>query len=150
MPRYILDTNVYIHATRDEAWANQLTIFLLAFRPSVYLHSVVAMELLVGAIKSDQARRVQEAFIQPFERRRRIFTPTHAAWKRAAVALVQLVREHRVSPEEGIRRSLVNDCLIAASARDHGFTLVTENTRDFELLSDYLPLQFVAPWPAPT
>ncbi len=149
MPRYVVDTNVYIHATRDEQWASELTLFLLAFRPSVYLHSVVAMELLVGAIKLEHAKRVQEAFIQPFERRKRVFTPTHATWKRAAGALVQLVREHRISPDAGIRRSLVNDCLIAASARDHGFTLVTENSRDFALLNEYLPLQFVAPWPTP-
>ena len=45
-------------------------------------------------------------------------------------------------------RSFLNDCLIAASARDEGFTLVTRNLRDFDLVSEVEPgFRFVEPWP---
>jgi predicted nucleic acid-binding protein len=39
-----------------------------------------------------------------------------------------------VSSDRGIKKSLVLDCLIAASARDNRFVLVTDDARDFDLI----------------
>ena len=150
MPRYVLDTNVYIRATRDDVWSKALERFMRSHTHELYLHSVVALEVLAGATSPDLERRTHERFILPFERRARVFTPSHGAWTSAAAALARLVRERKVSPGSGITKSLVNDCLIAASARDHGFVLVTENVKDFELLRDMLPIDFVPPWPDTT
>jgi predicted nucleic acid-binding protein len=108
---------------------------------------VVALELLAGVTGADLARKTEERFIRPFERRGRVFTPSHAAWKRAASALARLVGERKVSPGKGITKSLVNDCIIAASAQDRGFVLVTDNRKDFALIQRVLPLEFVPPWP---
>lgn len=149
MPKYVVDTNLYIRATRHDEWSQALETFFLAFTPEIYLHSVVALELLAGATSPDLERRTEERFIRPFERRDRVLTPSHGAWKRAAAALSQMVRDRKVSPE-GIKKSLVNDCLIAASARDHGFVLVTDNVKDFALVRDILPIEFVPPWPNPS
>lgn len=146
MQKYVLDTNLYIKATRDDGWNQALETFLLTCTPGIHLHSVVAMEVLAGASSPDLEEMTQERFIRPLERRSRVFTPTHDAWKRAAAALRHLLRERKVSPN-GIRRSLINDLLIAASARDHGFVLVTDNEKDFELISEILPVSFVPPWP---
>jgi predicted nucleic acid-binding protein len=44
-------------------------------------------------------------------------------------------------------KSLVNDFLLAASCRETGTTLVTDNTADFELIQKYLKHEHVAPWP---
>jgi predicted nucleic acid-binding protein len=148
--KYVLDTNVYIRATRDDEWNRALETFFLAFTAEIYLHSVVALELLAGAVNPELERSTQKRFIRPFERRDRVFTPSHGAWKRAAAALTHLVRQRKRSPEERIKKSLVHDCLIAASARDHGFVLVTDNAKDFELVGDILPLEIAAPWPDPT
>ena len=149
MPKYVVDTNLYARATRDDAWSQALETFFLTFTPEVYLHSVVALEILAGATSPNLQQRTEERFIRPFERRDRVLTPSHGAWKRAASALARLVRERKVSSERGVTKSLVNDCLIAASARDHGFVLVTDNTRDFAMVRRILPIEFVAPWPAP-
>jgi predicted nucleic acid-binding protein len=149
VPRYVVDTNLYIRATRGDASSQALETFFLGFTPEVYLHSVVALEVLAGATNSDLEERTQARFIRPFERRDRVVTPSHGAWQRAAACLAQLVRERKVSSDHGIKRSLVNDCLIAASARDYGFVLVTDNGRDFELINGILPIEFVPPWPAP-
>lgn len=146
MPKYVLDTNLYIKATRDDGWNQALERFFLTCTPAIYLHSVVAMEVLAGATSPELEDRTQERFIRPLERRGRVITPSHGAWKRAAGALTQLQREHTVS-QNGIKRSLVNDLLIAASALDHGFVLVTENERDFQLVAHILPLEVVPPWP---
>ena len=45
------------------------------------------------------------------------------------------------------KRSFANDLLIAASARELGATLVTENLADFELIGQVVPLKMVRPWP---
>jgi predicted nucleic acid-binding protein len=147
LPRYVVDTNLYIRATREADSNRALETFVVAFAPEIYLHSVVALEILAGATTPGLERRTQERFIRPLERRDRVFTPSHAAWKRAASALAQLVGERKVTPGSEIRRSLVNDCLIAASARDHGFVLITDNAKDFERLKHILPMDFVPPWP---
>jgi predicted nucleic acid-binding protein len=149
MPRYVVDANLYIRATRDDEWSQALETFFLAFTPEIYLHSVVALEILAGATSPDLEKRTEERFIRPLERRERVFTPSHGAWKRAAAALARLVRERKVSPE-GIKKSLVNDCLIAASARENGFVLVTDNLKDFELIGSVLKVELVPPWPDPS
>lgn len=146
MPKYVLDTNLYIRATRDDGWNQALESFFLTCTPEIYLHSVVAMEVLSGATSPELEEVAHERFIRPLERRARVITPSHDAWKRAAAALAQLLGERKVSPN-GIRRSLLNDFLIAASARDHRFVLVTDNARDFQLVEHILPLEFVPPWP---
>ncbi len=147
MPKYVVDTNLYIQATRNDIARQALETFFVAFTPEVYLHSVVALELLAGAIAPELEQRTAERFVRPFERRERVITPTHGAWKLAAAAVMQLIRARRVSPN-GIKTSFVHDCLIAASAREHGFVLVTDNVRDFELIHSVLPADFVPPWPA--
>lgn len=146
MPKYVLDTNVYIKATRSTTSFEELRRFLFVETSTIHLHSVIALELLAGATTEKMRRHVERSFIRPIERRERVFTPTHEAWKRAGGAVASLVRDRRVRPES-IKKSLVNDCVIAASARDHGFVLVTDNIRDFALISDYLPIEFVPPWP---
>lgn len=148
MPKYVLDTSLYVYATRDEEWNRELQAFYQARAPFVYLHSVVAGELLAGAVSSDLERRTHRHLIAPFESTGRLVTPGHGAWKRAGAAVARLVRERRLSPN-GIRRSFLNDCLIAASARDHGLVVVTDNLRDFELIRTVEPVEVVPPWPLP-
>ena len=52
-----------------------------------------------------------------------------------------------IVPAKASQTALVNDCLIAASARDEDFVLITDNAADFELLSPSLPMKHVSPWP---
>jgi predicted nucleic acid-binding protein len=143
--KYVLDTNVYVLATRDEDWNGQLVAFYLTHAPFVYLHSVVAGELLAGSIRRGLAEKTHERFVRPFEAVSRIITPAHAAWCRAGRVVSGLIRRGALSPD-GITRSFFNDCLIAASSRDHGFVLITNNIRDFKLISLIEPVRFVKPW----
>lgn len=148
MPRYVLDTSLYVYATRSDEWSRELQAIYQAFAPFVYLHSVVAGELLAGATGPELERRTQRHLLAPFEATGRLVTPGHGAWKRAGAVVARLVKEKRLSPN-GIRRSFLNDCIIAASARDHGLVVVTDNLRDFELIRTVEPLEVAAPWPDP-
>jgi predicted nucleic acid-binding protein len=145
---YVVDTNLYVEALRSDAAAVDLDGFYAEHLPRVHLHSVVAQELLGGGIDPRAARRIFRGFIKPFEAVGRIITPTHRAWKRAGEIMAELVRAGRLTPG-GFGRGFVNDCVLAASAREHGFVLVTRNTRDFELIRSVEPAEVVAPWPLP-
>ncbi|MDR0788102.1 MAG: type II toxin-antitoxin system VapC family toxin [Gemmatimonadota bacterium] len=144
--KYIIDTNLYIEATRNDEAAEALKAFYQRNLPHVFLHSVVAQELLAGASRPDSHQAVLKNLIEPFEAVRRIITPDHGEWKRAGEIRASLVRRKEISPR-GCPPSFLNDCLIAASARNHGIVIITRNLSDFRLISLVHPTAVLAPWP---
>ncbi len=144
--RYVLDTNLYTAAFRSDAAREQLTGFVRRNAPFLFLHSVVAQELLVGTYTEAEYRELNARLIEPYEDLGRIITPSHDAWKRAAYAVVKLLEKKLLSPR-GYTRSFLNDCLLAASAQDHGYVLVTSDTKDMERIAAVLPFRFAQPFP---
>lgn len=142
----MVDTNLYIDATHVTSAADSLKAFYARFLPHVHLHSVVAQEILLGGVDPRQERRILEAFIAPFEDVGRVITPSHSTWKRASGIFLELVRRKKVTHKTA-KPSFVADCLIAASAREHGFIVVTNNAKDFGLIQQVERFQFVPPWP---
>lgn len=145
--KYVLDTNLYISAIRDKASGDALERFSAEHLPSIYLHAVVVQEMLAGAIDVQKERALQATLIDPFERRRRIVTPSCRAWKRVGEIIARLLQQGLLTPGS-IPRSFQNDCLIATSCREAGATLVTNNIRDFQLIQKVEPVSVVPPWPA--
>ena len=146
--RYVLDTNVFIHATRDPDWQEQLIRFHAAFAPFEWLSAVVAQELLAGA-RGTAAKVIERTILEPFERRGRLIVPSYTAWKETGVVLASLVMSKKAR-SGAISRSFVNDILLAMSCRESGVVLVTENVRDFERVAEVRAFDFVAPWPVPS
>lgn len=147
---FVVDTNLYVAAIRSDEANQALARFQRRFAPFLYQHSTVAQEILAGARDEAGYREFHEDWVEPFEALGRVLTPSHAAWTRAALILARLVQAGARSAG-GFTRSFLNDCLIAASAREAGFTLVTADTRDFELIRTVEPrFQFTGPWPGTT
>ena len=146
MARYVIDTNLYVAADRDHSWAEELERFSTAYLPFIHFHAVVAQELLAGAIDQRREKLVDESLVQPFERRGRVLVPSFAAWKGAGRILSQLIQRKLMSPG-GFKRSFLNDCVLAASCREVGATLVTLNREDFELIGKVMRFEFTEPWP---
>ena len=147
MRRFVVDTNLYIDAIRTDDGSEALARFQRRFAPMLFQHSTVAQEILAGARTEADHRAYHRDWVAPFEDLDRVITPSGACWMRAALIMVRLV-EHRVLTPGTFTRSFLNDCLIAASARELGFVLVTGNTRDFERIRRVEPrLAFVPPWP---
>ena len=73
----------------------------------------------------------------------RVFAPTFAAWKRAGEVLAKLSATEGV-PLRSFGRSFLNDVLLAASCRETGVVLVTNNHRDFTRIHQVLPFEFCA------
>ena len=137
--RVLVDTSVYIALLRDRAFA-------LDFRPwyevglaRTYMSSVVVQELLAGAWTARERRQASELY-EPFERVRRVVTPTHELWKDAGT-LIALMSRHVPRLGSRVRGGLLSDLLVALTARSIGATVVTRNRRDFELINDFRPFR---------
>lgn len=145
--KYVVDTNLYVEAIRSDEGNEALAAFQRRFAPFLFQHSTVAQEILAGATDERDYRAYLEDWVEPFEDLGRIVIPAHSAWMRAALTVTRLVEGERVSPG-GFSRSFLNDCLIASSAREHGFVLITLNTKDFDLIREVEPgFEHVPPWP---
>ncbi len=103
-----------------------------------YLSAVVILELLVGA-RSPRDRRALKALVTDFRRSGRILVPTASVYEEAGEVLRRLQAEmgYGVSGAS----SLVNDVLIALSARSIGATVITQNRGDFEAIQTTSPFK---------
>lgn len=146
MTKYALDTNIFIQADRDGAWAEQLVGFYAAFLPVTFLHAVVVQELLLGAVDARRGRALYDGYVAPFEARQRVVTPSYTSWRRSGEVVATLVQRRQLSPG-GFGRSFLNDVLLAVSCREAGLVLITTNAADFSRIRTVEPFRFVAPWP---
>jgi predicted nucleic acid-binding protein len=143
---YLVDSSVYIHGFRDADFGEALRDFHRQWLPSMVLSAVVVHELLVGAATSRKAQSLQRGMAEPFRARRRLHVPARHTWELAA----RVDRRLRKQPALATKlrtRSFANDMLIAASAREIGAAVLTENMDDFGLISSVLDIRCVQPWP---
>jgi predicted nucleic acid-binding protein len=147
VPKYVVDTNLYVEAITTDEGNAALAAFQRRCAPFLFQHSTIAQEILAGARDEADYREYLEDWVAPFEDLRRVITPGHSAWTRAALIVARLVERGHRSPG-GFTRSFLNDCLIAASAREHGFILVTRNVSDFALIKQVeRGIRYQSPWP---
>ncbi|MGH7310222.1 MAG: type II toxin-antitoxin system VapC family toxin [Candidatus Rokuibacteriota bacterium] len=134
MRRVVIDTNLYIdwlNAGRHEA--------VLFEREAVkYLSAVVVLELYAGAL-SRRDRGLVRGVVAAFERADRILVPAGGVYEDGGHVLrtLQASRGYR----GGSGSSLVNDVLIALSARSIGATVVTSSGRDFAAIRAIRPFK---------
>lgn len=147
MAKFVLDTNVFIAAIRSAEARRELAAWQRSMAPHIYQHAVVVSEILAGARDMATRTRWHERWIAPAERLNRVLTPGYRAWTRASRIVTRLVEAGHLSPG-GVKPSFFNDCLIAATAREHGYTVVTHNATDFKKIAHVEPgVQWVRPFP---
>jgi predicted nucleic acid-binding protein len=144
--KYVLDANCYIDASRDPETLAQLTRFSSWSAPGLFLSSVVASELRAGVASSRDRKKLEEDVLGPFMRRRRVLTPTAAAWDALGLTLATL-REREGLQLSQVRRSFALDILLAYSCREGGAVLVTGNARDMKRIRLVFAFQYAAPYP---
>jgi predicted nucleic acid-binding protein len=129
--KHLIDSDLYIDLIQSRSALPILRTLYESDAPGIYFSSIVIQELLAGA-RGPRARSQVETIYRPFERAGRIVTPTHSHWKDAGELLAKALR---LRPDlRNKLPSLVNDCLLALSARSIGATLYTRNRDDFTLL----------------
>jgi len=129
--KHLIDTDLYVDIIQSGTTLPILRELYDKQAPGIYFSSVVAQELLAGA-RSPAGKRHVETLLAPFEKAGRIVTPGHREWKQTGDILVRVL-ELRPDLKSKLP-SLVNDCLLALSARALGATLYTRNRDDFMLL----------------
>jgi predicted nucleic acid-binding protein len=124
MQRVVIDTNVYID------WLNAGRHETVIFQREAvkYLSAIVLMELLAGAFSAADRKLIQ-GVASTFSRARRIIVPAVSAYEEAGEVLRKLQRAQGYSLSSAY--GLVNDVLIALSARAIGAVVITQNERDF-------------------
>ena len=144
--KYTLDTSMFIDGLRSEEAQAEVFAFLNRALPFTYLSAVVMQELAAGARSADV---VQRGVFAPFERRRRVFAPSNAAFAESGRVLAAVAaREGWQLLDE--KPSLLNDALLAASCREQGITLITRDG-DFKRLARFVKgFRYASPWPTAT
>lgn len=131
MAKHLIDTDLYIDLIQSGTTLPLIREIYDKDASGLYFSSVVAQELLAGA-RSLAGRKRVEILFRPFEKVGRVVTPSHNQWK-AAGGILAKVLEARTDLKIKLP-ALVNDCLLALSARSLGATLYTRNRDDFILL----------------
>ena len=143
--RFAIDTNVYIGALRNREKLLELKGFLRRAGLRVLVAGVVALELRAGA-RTDAQVSALEALLDAYTRRARVFGLSFEALWQAGRVLGSLAG--RGSRSQAFPRHLTNDAIVAASCREAGVVLITNNTRDFTAVQRQLRgFRFVEPWP---
>lgn len=142
----LLDSNVYIDSYRDPAFGAEFIAFHRRRLPELTLSMVVAYELLVGAETARKQQAFRRSFLEPFIFRDRLHVPSRATWSLAA-EIDRRLRKRGGYEAKLAQRSFTNDILLAATTRELGATLVTQNLTDFELIAEHLPIKISPPWP---
>jgi len=147
MPRYVLDSNVYIEAERNPEVRERLTAFTQANASTLYLSTVVMHELLAGVRDAERQAEMERQLLTPYRNAARIVPTDERVWKDAA----NICRAFRFDlPGSESRLALAsfrNDILIAASCRRVGATLITTNSRDFAAIREINGLHYAEPFP---
>jgi predicted nucleic acid-binding protein len=138
--KHLIDTDLYIDLIQSGGTALVIRELYEKDAPGIYFSSIVAQELLAGARTPAGKRRV-EILLAPFERARRIVTPGHREWRQAGDMLARIL-DRRPDLKTKLP-ALVNDCLLALSARAIGATLYTRNRDDFMTLRQVRPFSLV-------
>lgn len=122
--KVVLDTNLYID------WLNAGLREELMVAPGLvrYLSVIVQMELRVGATTTP-ARRAADQLVRAYRAAGRVVAPTAEVFDLAGRVLQKL----RAQGREIRRASLVNDVLVALSARSIGATMITAD-QDYEII----------------
>jgi predicted nucleic acid-binding protein len=119
----LLDTNLYIDFLNEGRHAELVESRLGLVR---YMSVVVVAELELGATTKN-ARVAVARLARTFERAGRLVVPSGDVWGRAGSVL----RSLRTHGREIRRASLVNDMVIALTARDIGATLFSRDASDY-------------------
>lgn len=101
-----------------------------------YLSSIIVEELYAGALNLNAVRLV-ESHVGALEKVGRVVNPTFQDWKEAGKLVAQITRKE---PGRKPRvQQMLNDILLALTARRIGAELFTFNRDDFELIRRHKP-----------
>jgi predicted nucleic acid-binding protein len=140
--KVILDTNLYILLLTPSPEREAVEGYLRRPNFQLYLCSIVAQELMVGAV-GRRGERFYERYFRPYERAGRLVSPTYRDWVEAGRIQARLFQQRRDLKD--LIPSLTSDILIALCGLRIGAVVYTLNKEDFTLLHSIKPFRFHIP-----
>ena len=117
--KFVLDTQLFIQAFRNQQANEALQEFHRNFSPFEYLSVVVAQELRAGIKRPGDRKRLEDNVLGIFDRAGRIITPSESAWHRAGDVLAEMARNlvlvMRGTESNWERDPLLNDPQVQAA-----------------------------------
>ena len=138
--KYLIDSDLYIELLRTGRYHDIIADIYARETPHIYFSSVVAQELFSGVV-SETGRKNVETMVAPFEKTGRIVTPGYAVWKESGLVLSRL-RAEKPQIRSKLPR-MINDTLIAMSAKSISATVVTLNSSDFEAIKSVRNFSYI-------
>lgn len=138
--KYIVDSDLYIELIRTGRYHDIIAEIYIRETPNIYFSSVVAQELLSGVI-NEAGRKSVETVLNPFEKAGRIVTPGYTVWKETGNILSKL--RYKKPHLKSKLPHMINDALIAMTARSIGATVVTLNSSDFEAIKSVRNFSYI-------
>ena len=138
MPKVTFDTNIFISRKRIELPDN------------FYMSVVVLQELVVGAEDETEVKSLNTAR-REYEKAERLLVPNGEDWWLAGKVINSLQRglkskqgglTPKLAAEEKYR--ITHDVLVARTAKRAGATVVTDNTKDFEMIQRFCSVRFMS------
>jgi len=123
---------------------------LQAFPPSFYLSAVVLQELVAGATDGSTVKEL-ERFRHLYRNVNKLLVPNEEDWWHAGLVLNALQRGRRsrktgripkISAAE--RSRIINDVLIARTAKRAGVIVVTDNIDDFKKIRNFCDVKVIS------
>jgi len=138
MPKVTFDTNIFIARKR------------VRLPDGFYFSIVVLAELVAGAADESEVRKF-DASRHEFEDTGRLLVPTAEDWWQAGRIINHLQRglksrRRGVTPKMAAdeKYRIINDVLIARTARRAGVTVVTDNAKDFETIQKFCNVRLMS------
>lgn len=146
MPRWVLDTGVYVRASRDREARSALNTFHDRHYARTDLAATVWLELQMGV--RDRSVQVEfDEWVDTFIERDAVLVPSALAFQQAGRVLGTLSYVEGLDLDR-VRPSFHYDVLLACTVREHGRTLVTDNAGDFTRIQRHLRgFRFTSPFP---
>ncbi len=131
--KVIFDTSIYIPFINQgiEYPAIELNIG----KPIIYMSAVVIEELYAGAFDNASIKLLDRMY-DTFEGIGRLAAPAATDWQKAGKIIAKLSQKYGF--EGKYLAKIANDVLIALSARQIGAIIVTNNTKDFLRIKEFV------------
>ena len=131
--KVIFDTSIYIPFI-NQGIAYPTTELNIG-KPIPYMSAVVIEELYAGAFDNISVKLLDKIYTT-FEDLDRLVVPDASDWQKTGKVVAKLGKKYGF--EEKFLSKITNDVLIALSARRIGAIVVTNNTKDFLKIKEFV------------
>lgn len=131
--KVIIDTSIYIPFINKGITYPAIEVNIK--KHILYMSAVVISELYAGAFDNPTVKLIDKLY-KTFSGTQRIVIPLSSDWQIAGKVIARLGRKYGFEGKFLLR--IQNDVLIALSARQIGASVITNNTRDFLRIKEFV------------